>query len=272
MAKSLLEALQKKLNTQQQAQPTNFTQGAARLIGASSGQVPIQQLPTGSTQEATANLETQQQLTDTQMQNQIAGAQIGQAQQKLDQDTQSAENTLTEKIKQARQQLNTKERQLEQDYRNKKNTLTADQKQQMLEQLGFTLSMQDDQYLMYLQDIGRKRRLEDEITFRTALKTSALKDQEILFRNKIIAEDLMSMNERQFNERMDIMTVDDAAAITRNQIREAGLSDIIDGLGKLGSEALDMISSRSDDEVKYDTHTSSDIMAERGVANNEVSG
>jgi hypothetical protein len=87
-----------------------------------------------------------------------------------------------------------------------------------LEQQAHDLSMRDNRYVQQLQDIGARNRLDNELNFRNEIQSMVLGSNLDLLKSKLGTSDILSMNDRQFKQSLNELSVDDALEQARIQM------------------------------------------------------
>ena len=108
--------------------------------------------------------------------------------------------------------------------------------QAKLEQAGFLARLSNDEYINKLQMEGQKARLDDENKFKIEYAKQAFQDQKALVQDNLKFEAMMNASDREFEESLARMSVDDVIRIVeenqkaaREQERISGWQSIISG-------------------------------------------
>ncbi len=240
MASNLLDAIRSGLQQAQQATPTDNTSAAQRLISARrTGKEILGRAPqVQSTAEQMTNMGTQQGLNQAAEQNVIASQQMALQGESQELEQSEAKANFTQQSAQSLQKLATQEEQLMAEVARQQATIGQQASRQLLEQLGFNLAMQDRQYVSKLQSEGQRRRLDDDLSFKTELQQSIFKDQESLFRDKLAFKNMMNADERAFTDKLAQMDINTAMSLFKEQMRQAGVEGFFSGLGTVVSGGI----------------------------------
>lgn len=242
---SLFDTIQQ--NRQQlgatQAPMTDQTSTVQNLLRAKSGKAPSasdvgttsnvgEQAAVADTQSQLASLQpqlqTQQQATNT--------ALAGQKQQESQQTQAIAQTNRFNTV-----QNNIKTQQILQGLSQDRGNLQTQQAQANLEQVAFTLSMQDKQYTDQLQQVGRQRRLDDANNFKSAMQDQAFGANIDLLKQKLGNNDILQASDRDFQKAMSNLSIDDAMKMANESI----LSDT-----ELNSQEIEEARQRITDAAK----------------------
>lgn len=212
---NLLETI--KQNRQALTQPAGVedqTQKVQTLLRAKSGKA------VGGGDAVTSNLGEQAAVQNTNvMMGQVAGqAQVQQQGDVLAQAQQQQQERLQRQDIDQAKKFDTVQNRLQtqtvlNDLSRNKGALDQDKQQAQLEQAAFLLSMQDKKYTDQLQEIGRRRRLDDEGAFKSEMQDQAFGDSLGLLQSKLGNQDVMSSSDRDFKQAMSSLNVDDALKI-----------------------------------------------------------
>jgi hypothetical protein len=183
------------------------------LLRAKSGQSVTENSGQSNLAEQSAVADTNTQLSGLATSNQIASQgeklaaagqeqQIGQQKQAIKQENKF--NTV---------QNNLRTNQLLGELARDKGQLNLDQNKAKLEQTAFLLSMQDKKYTDQLNQIGQRRRLDNQVAFNQELEQVAFKDSLGLLKAKLRTGNVLSSNDRDFARAMSELTIDDALKI-----------------------------------------------------------
>lgn len=198
----------------QQAPVTDETSRIQKLLRAKSGQaVPSSDMSISNIGEQAAVAETQQQLAS--LQPQVAIQQQAEQTQRAGQQqrTQQAEAQIAQAQKFNTIQNNLRTQQLLNDLSRDKGQLDLDKDRGRLEQTAFLMSMQDKQYTDQLQDIGKRRRLDNDLAFRDEMQQIAFKDSLDILKDKLGKNDVLAANDREFAKAMNKLSIEDAIKI-----------------------------------------------------------
>jgi hypothetical protein len=232
--------------------------------------------------EQAAGDATNQQLATTGQQIQMQQAQQNQAAQaeQAQTDIASAQIDQARKFQTVQNKLRTN--QLLNDLSRDRGSLDLEKDKARLEQTAFLLSMQDKKYTDQLQDIGRKRRLDNEANFTQEMEQMALGAQYDLLKQKLGGKDILAASDREYKQALANMTIADAqkaadlemaanekigasdmeiakyvasqkARQTAYEQQAKGISTILSGALKTGSKIADKKSTDEEDEDEGDS-------------------
>ena len=280
---NLLETIQK--NRQQTlaagATPavTDQTQTVAGLLRAKSGKagtapaIGMSNLAEQSAAQDTANqfkqLQTQDQIQAEAERVQAEGTEQGVRQQREAIDQARKFDTASTRLK-----TNEIMNELAMD----RGSLDHDKDLARLEQAAFLLSMQDKQYTDQLQDIGARRRLDNELEFKNAMAEMAFKDSLDLLKQKLNNNDVLSASDRDYKKALSDLDIADAIAVAeiearyrqsgsdqaldimkdqfKRNMKQQQLSSIYQGVGSLGSAGTSAFAAKMDEPAPKKTPTS----------------
>lgn len=234
---SLFDTIQQNRQSLATAAPVvapNSTERVQGLLKAKSGKAA------GPGNTALSNLGEQSALDQTQQQlgalNQATGIQT-QQEQVQQQGILQQEKQQLGTIDQARR-FDTVENRIQLDrilseLEQNKGALNQERQQMALEQAGFLMAMQDKQYVDTLLDIGRRRNLDDATQFRIEMQNMTFGGNIDFLRQKLGQQDIMAVNDREFQRALSDMTLEEAIkiadletahAMTANDLRTGALS------------------------------------------------
>lgn len=189
----------------------NQTNTVATLLRAKSGQVANSgEGPISSLGEQSANDTTSSQMGQVATNAKLANIADQTANQGQQQQFNQAKSDIAQANKFATVQNNIKTNQLLGDLSRDKGTLDQQQQAAKLEQTAFLLSMQDKQYTDQLEQIGRQRRLDNDVNFKQEMQQVAFKDELDILKSKLSNGDVLSANDRDFSKAMADLSIDDA--------------------------------------------------------------
>lgn len=102
------------------------------------------------------------------------------------------------------------------------------------ELLGFTLRLQDTEYVDKIQMEGKKARLDNSIAMKEAIQNAVFKDEIDLFQSSIYFKQLLNMDARQFQQALSTMDIDSAMKLASSQNDAANSAMLI----QTGSQVL----------------------------------
>lgn len=239
---ALIDKIQQNLataGTQQQGN-TDQTGRARTLLAAKSGkQIGAGQLaPASAVGEAAAIDQTNQQMAALQPQGQVAAAEIGQAVKQLGAQETGARADLALRQKQLQQSNLLRKQQLLGDLGRDRATLDLEKDRAKLEQLAFTMRMNDKQYLDQLEMEGTRQRLDNDLNFKEELQKSIMGSNDELLKQSLGNRDIMAAGDREFAEAMGAMDINAALQMASNEARDAKAAATIGAAGGLATAAV----------------------------------
>ena len=250
---SILDALNQN-TAAPQAGMTGDTQKLAGLLRAKSGKAGVGPSLAGSLQqEQAAVAETNQGLQQV---NQAANIQAaGQAQQSAG--MQQQQNQQMQSIDQSRQfntkQTEMKTNQILQGLEEGRTKLDTAQFKAGLEQVGQGLRLQNKQYVDNLQREGSRARLDNELQFKEQLQRATFDDNQMLLNKNLKGKSILNANDREFNEGLAQMGVQDAYMFFRDAQKDARTQAQYAGAGALATAGIGAYGSYQDSQNKPGT-------------------
>lgn len=233
---TLMDTIKKNL-TGQPAQSTmpqlGQTQRAQSLMeGLSGKQVEGEAGPARSTiQEKSALQQTQAGLQDQSLQNKLQAQEL--EQQDIEQTAKVNEQklNLADQLEDYRSAFERQTDNLLGDFERDKRQLEDSRAASKLEQTGFLLRLQDQDYLANLKRVGDMNRLNDSLSFKEAATRSALEDEMGMFKNDLAFKTFMNADDRQFQEQLANMDINFAMDLAGKQLQAQQNQMIFSGLG-----------------------------------------
>lgn len=248
---NLLQTIQQ--NRQTLAQPqgvTDQTQQVQGLMAAKSGKAaaaPDTGISNLGEQSAVAT--TNQQLGQQQVLNTAQSQAENTAAAGIDQNTaiqktniaqQNAFNTVQNRV-----QTNAILNSLAQD----KGNIQTQQKQAALEQVSFNLSMQDKQYTDTIQNIGARRRLDNDVNFKSEQQQIAFGNSLSILQQKLGESDVLAASDRDFQKALSNLSIQDAMKIA--QIQAAGAQSSFDVNASIASQQANAEQTQANKKSEY---------------------
>lgn len=234
------------------------------LLRAKSGKAG---LPTAgprqsSLQEKVAETQAQQASKQLGVQGQLQAAQLGQQEADITQRTEQQGIQFQEQTKDIQNKFQQQSNDLLSQFERGQKSLNTNKDIQDLEQVGFQIRLQNDQYVKQLQDIGMRNRLDNSLEFKKQLAKTVFKDQQELLVNDIAFNKLIAAEDREFAAELADMNLDYAMQVADNAARASSQQSIATGIGDLATATL------KTDTVKgiFNT-TKDDTGADLGAAN-----
>lgn len=123
-----------------------------------------------------------------------------------------------------------------------------------LEQASFLLAMQNKQYVQQLQDVGRRRRLDDATTFQNEMEKQVLGDNLDLLKKQIGTQSVLQMNDTAFRKQMSQMSIEEAQKVAANEMaHQSNLAQIKEGAVRGGA---DISAAAANSAAKYSGYSS----------------
>lgn len=253
---ALLDILRRKQQqvTQPQVQP-NVQQDIMQTIQAKSGKAALSSggPAISDIQQRAGQLQGQAALQQQAQAGELQQQQLQTQQQAQEQQAQQAAQEITLKIKANQDQFNNQVNAILNDVARNERKLDQHEKQARLEQAGFLLRIQNDDYINNLQRTGQLRRLNNEANFQEELRKAALEDDYQLYKDNIEFQKLMDADDRTFKTEINQMKLDQAWDIFQTQAKGEQMRNIFTGIGAIGSGLAE--SKMFDDEPNPDTTT-----------------
>jgi hypothetical protein len=216
MANNLLDII--KQNSTKASQPlattTNETAKVADLLRAKSGRA------VSSTGVGQTNLAEQSAVADANstLQNQVAPAaelQNNQLQLQADEQQQSADlqkADVDQRRNIVQQQAQNKLGELMQSFGQQRQELDLKRDRAQVDQIMTTARLANKQYVDQLEEEGRKLRLDNAADFQNQLLDTTFENNSSLIKSKIGADNVLRSTDRQYQQRLSQITVDDIMA------------------------------------------------------------
>jgi hypothetical protein len=221
MAKTLFDTISKTLQAapapQQQQDQTAQVQGLLRAkLGKATtgtGAAPA----ASNVQEQVANRQTQLQGQQLQQQGVVEAQQL--QQQAAGQQGQLAEQQrqLAEQSKSQTQRFNLDSENLLSEFERGLVRLDDNREATKAEQLGFQLRLQDKQYLQALEMSGAKERIRNAQNFAVEIANTEIGMNKALLKLGLDSKAIAEASERQFNEGLGRMGIDEARSLFREE-------------------------------------------------------
>lgn len=236
---TLLDAIQQNSQPQKQGQ-TDTTQSLQGLLRAKSGK----QVGGGDTVSSNLGEQSEVAQTNSQLQNQVApqaaiqqqGLQQQQAGQQQQADIQG------QQIEQQKSfntiQSNLKTNQILSDLERQKGQIDMNTQKANLEQVGFNLRLQNQQYVDNLQMEGQKARLDDANQFRQELTKTMFDDNQQVLEDKLGKSTLLDASDNSFRHALAQMSVDDAWGMFNANKEAEKQRALYSGIGALATAGV----------------------------------
>jgi hypothetical protein len=109
-----------------------------------------------------------------------------------------------------------------------------------LEQAAFGLRLANDQYLYGLQDAGRRRRLDDEATFKLELQKEIFANMESLLKDDLAFKEMMALSDADFSKLLANIDINAAIAMANDAVRASNIAGGWTGAGQLASAGAEV--------------------------------
>lgn len=179
-------------------------------------------------------------LQQTQQAGKIASQQLGQSEADIAQRTQQDTAQTNLAFKQQTSNFTNHAQDILQQLSQSKQQLGAKESGLQLEQAGFLIRGQNQNYVQELQRQGQQQRLGDEQNFKQALQQSVFSDQSDLLKDTLAFNTMMNSSDRQFNEALGKMSDDFAIKMADREMQQAAATarfGAISGMVGAGAQA-----------------------------------
>lgn len=126
------------------------------------------------------------------------------------------------------------------DLENSRTKLTTAETLDKMEAAASNLRLQDDKYRYELADVGRRKRLDDAVSFDDSLKQSVFADEWAMFQNNLAFKKMLDMDENAFLKHLSDINVSAALDMANLDIQGKALSSLYSGAGSAINTAADM--------------------------------
>jgi hypothetical protein len=117
------------------------------------------------------------------------------------------------------------------DLENNMNRLSDAEKLDQMEAAATYLRLQDEKYRYELTDVGRRKRLDNAISFKQSMKEAIFKDELDMVQNDIGFKKALDMTDAEFRKWLTTIDVDTALAVANSQAASANRTAMISGVG-----------------------------------------
>lgn len=97
-------------------------------------------------------------------------------------------------------------------------TLDLEKDRARLEQTSFLLALQDKKYTDDLQDIAKRRRLDDAAVFQREMEEMAFGDSLDLLKQKLGGQDILAANDRDYRKALSALSIQDAMQVAEMEM------------------------------------------------------
>jgi hypothetical protein len=233
MARSILDIIQKKDLTKGQAAAGPDQRSLSETIRArQTGKAQQSRGALGSSTRAQVAQDRAQQQLDivgqgARLQAEKRGTDLATQAQQIDQAREQGE-LRRDQIFQA---LGQQETQILNEYEQGMKRLNTQQGIKDLEQLAFTLRMDNDEYIHELQQTGIRKRLDNDLNFKEEIYAANLRELEDLFGEKLDVKSIMNMNDREFEQWASTKTTNWEITKQESADKAAQTKAVLEGAG-----------------------------------------
>ena len=107
-----------------------------------------------------------------------------------------------------------------------------------IEQIGFTLRLNNDKYINQLNDMGTRARLDDAAVFQEELLRSVFADEIELLNSDLDFKRLLTLDNNAFLKELADMDINSASELANIQIKSQQLGSMYEGAGQVLSGGL----------------------------------
>lgn len=234
---SILDAIRKKNMTKQTAETGPSSQSVSELIRTRrTGKAQDVRGPeASSTRQQMQTYNTQTQLDRVGAAGQQQAENIEAAETQQQQNIQQARETGELKADQVAENLRQTEQNILQEFERGQKSLNTAKAQADLEQVGFSLRLQNKQYIDELRRTGTANRMQSELGFREETYRTNFNFLEELFGEKMDLQSIMNADEREFNEMMSSMVADWDVQKTLDNAKAQNLQNLFGAVGTAGA-------------------------------------
>ena len=208
-----------------------------QLSQATSGRAPTQS--TGprmsNVGEQLANQQTQLQLQQVAQAEQQGQQQVQQQAEQVVKEEQLVQRDMTEQSARFMDQLMNDQLGVLQQFSKGEKQLNLKKDKARLEQIGFTLRLNNDKYINKLQEEGFRARLDNEAVFEEELARSIFAEELDLFRDNLDFRAMMGASDRDFQEQVASMDLNSAIELANASAQSAASQQMWSGIGTMVS-------------------------------------
>jgi hypothetical protein len=243
---TLLDTIKNKMKSpQEQVQPElGKTQQAQRLLRAKSGKAAAPQAgPRASAlKERMAAQATEAGAEELRQTGEVQAEQLEQREQDIAQREVQQQAKSEQAFKQSKQQFEQKSHNLLNELERAGKDINAREYKSNLEQLGFNMRLQNDQYLNRIKQEGQKARLDNGLEFKAQLAQEVFDNNKDILEDKISFKQLIEADDRTFTRELADMDINYAVELADKEIEGIQTRQVATGLGgavKGGIEAAE---------------------------------
>ena len=216
------------------------TQSVRDLLRAKTGKVstPESGPRQSALQEAVAEQQTKAGQQQLGLRGRLQAEQLGQQQADIAQRTQQEGAQFQEQMKAAQADFDRRSNSMLDQFEAGQKSLKSQQDVADLEQLGFDIRMQNDQYVNQLQDIGKRNRLDNQLEFKKQLAQNVFKDQQDLLTNQLAFDRIVSADDREFTQELANMDINYAMQVADSAAKAASQRQVMQGVGGIVSGGI----------------------------------
>lgn len=239
------------LKQTRQTTPLGQTERVQKLFAGRTGSAATETGPGAvNLAERVAGAEVQAVAQDLASQARMGDIASGQAEQKQQQQFQSQEAQLQLQEQKLDQELQQRSRKILNDLTRAGREVDLQRDAFELAQLGQSEALQDKEYILQLEREGNLRRLGDSNQFRQELQESIFSDLIDLYENRGDFARDMAMSDADFAKKLADIEIDGALRVADLAATQGNSRSIFEGLGSLGSSALEFGESYADGKFK----------------------
>jgi hypothetical protein len=185
--------------------------------------------------EQLANQQTQLQLQQVAQAEQQGQQQVQQQAEQVVKEEQLVQRDMTEQSARFMDQLMNDQLGVLQQFSKGEKQLNLKKDKARLEQIGFTLRLNNDKYINKLQEEGFRARLDNEAVFEEELARSIFAEELDLFRDNLDFRAMMGASDRDFQEQVASMDLNSAIELANASAQSAASQQMWSGIGTMVS-------------------------------------
>lgn len=247
---NLMEILKSSQSAQQASPQLGETEQISKLVGAKSGKAaPVGSGPRQSSlASAVANNVSRGQIQEQQQQAGLVQEQQVTQLNDINQRGQQQQTEFSEKNKQLKNQFDTRMGQMLDNYAMEGRKLDTTRDIENMEQVGFNIRLNNDQYVNKLKQEGQKARLDNDISFKTQLMMNAFADTETVLKDNIMFKTIMDADSREFEKQLSAIDANIAMGLMRKEMEAQQAGDMWAGLGGVAKAGLTYAENKPEDK------------------------
>lgn len=237
----LMDSINQQLGTPGQVTPTDSTQQAQGLLRAKLGKAgaPGEAAPQQSNiGEQLANQTSNLGLQNIAQQGKVNAEQLAQSQQDVVQRGQEQQAQTNQQFADAQSKFGQQAQSILDNLAANKTTMGANEQAAAMDQAGFLIRGQNQNYVQELQRQGQLNRLADDQSFKEQLQQSVFADQTDLLKNDVAFKTMMDSSDRQFNQALQNMSDDFAIKMADKAMKTAAAQARFSGIAGLAGAGI----------------------------------